>query len=43
MSVDFFREKYTSIKSFKGKEENAGNQRFVLFPQRFLPVLKQSL
>ena len=29
------------LKTFVGKEENAGNQHFLLFPQCFLPFPNQ--
>ena len=32
-----------TFKNIVGKEENAGNQHFLLFPQCFLPYLRHTL
>ena len=32
-----------AFENIVGKEENAGNQHFLLFPQCFLPIQKQTL
>ena len=41
-SNDHEKKKKKTLENIVGKGENAGNQHFLLFPQCFLPFLKQS-